>query len=85
VCYYQAIDFALAHGLSRVEAGAQGEHKLARGYQPVTTVSAHRFADPGFHAAIVDYLARERAAVARMHDELEEMMPFRREEPERDC
>jgi uncharacterized protein len=84
VCYYQAIDFALAHGLRRVEAGAQGEHKLARGYQPVTTISAHRFADPGFHAAIVDYLARERQAVAQMQDELEEMMPFKRGEAERE-
>ena len=47
VCYYQAIDYAIAHGLARVEAGAQGEHKLARGYLPITTYSAHFIADPG--------------------------------------
>jgi len=56
VCYYQAIDFAIAHGLARVEAGAQGEHKLARGYLPVTTHSAHYIAHPGLRRAVADYL-----------------------------
>ena len=63
LCYYQAIDWAIAHGLPRVEAGAQGEHKLARGYLPTETHSLHWVADPGFARAIADYLDREREAV----------------------
>jgi len=78
VCYYQAIDFALAHKLKRVEAGAQGAHKLARGYRPVATWSAHYIADPGFRNAVADYLAREGRAVAREIAALEEMAPFRK-------
>jgi predicted N-acyltransferase len=78
VCYYQAIDFALAHGLKRVEAGAQGEHKLARGYGPVTTYSAHHIADPGLRRAIADYLRRERLYVDEAHEEYEEATPFRK-------
>ena len=65
VCYYQAIDYAIAHGLARVEAGAQGEHKLARGYLPVETYSAHWIADPGLKRAVENFLKRERAMVAR--------------------
>ena len=61
ICYYQAIDFAIDRKLKRVEAGAQGEHKLARGYLPVTTHSAHFIADPGLRRAIAEYLVRERA------------------------
>ncbi len=80
VCYHQAIDFAIAHGLSVVEAGAQGEHKLARGYLPVTTRSAHYLPDPGFRAAVADYLARERRVVAGHAEALTEMGPFRRSE-----
>ncbi|MCA0401205.1 MAG: GNAT family N-acetyltransferase [Proteobacteria bacterium] len=80
LCYYQAIDFALAHGLERVEAGAQGEHKLARGYEPVITYSAHSFADAGLHRAVSEYLIRERAAIAQMQNELEALTPFRRGE-----
>ena len=78
LCYYQAIDFAIAHGLSRVEAGAQGEHKLARGYLPVTTHSAHFIADPGFRSAVSDFLARERRAVEREQEFLGELGPFKR-------
>ena len=78
LCYYQAIDFAIQHGLSRVEAGAQGEHKLARGYLPVTTHSAHYIADPGFHSAIADFLERERRAVEREQEFLGELGPFKR-------
>ncbi|NNM72137.1 GNAT family N-acetyltransferase [Enterovirga aerilata] len=87
VCYYQAIEFALAHGLKRVEAGAQGEHKLARGYRPVTTYSAHGIADPGFRRAIADYLRRERLYIDQAQEEYEEAVPFRRgERPvEPDC
>jgi uncharacterized protein len=80
VCYYQAIDYAIAHGYKRVEAGAQGEHKLARGYRPVRTWSAHDFADPGFHAAIADYCRRERAALDEMIAAQESELPFRKEE-----
>jgi uncharacterized protein len=78
LCYYQAINFALAHGLARVEAGAQGEHKLARGYRPVKTISMHRFADPRFHQAVADYLVRERTAVNEAQVHLESLAPFRR-------
>jgi predicted N-acyltransferase len=79
LCYYQAIDAAITLGLARVEAGAQGEHKLARGYAPVTTWSAHYIPDPGFRRAVADFLRREREAVAREQEWLGEMMPFRRE------
>ena len=78
LCYYQAIDFALSRGLSRVEAGAQGEHKLARGYQPVKTWSAHHFADSGFQRAVANYLDHERQEVDHMQAELETLTPFRR-------
>ncbi|MCZ8374596.1 MAG: GNAT family N-acetyltransferase [Beijerinckiaceae bacterium] len=78
LCYYQAIDFALSRGLRRVEAGAQGEHKLARGYRPVKTWSAHRFADAGLGRAVADYLRRERRHVDQAQDELEAFTPFRR-------
>ena len=78
LCYYQAIDAAIDRGLARVEAGAQGEHKLARGYAPVTTWSAHYLPDPGFRHAVAEYLERERAAVAHEQEFLEELTPFRR-------
>lgn len=78
LCYYQAIEAAIARGLARVEAGAQGEHKLARGYVPVTTWSAHYIPDPEFRRAIEDYLVRERDAVAQEQDYLGELTPFRR-------
>ncbi|MFG5120407.1 GNAT family N-acetyltransferase [Methylorubrum sp. POS3] len=82
VCYYQAIDFALARGLKRVEAGAQGEHKLARGYRPVPMHSAHDFADAGLGRAVGDYLERERRAVREAIDDYAQMSPFRRGGPE---
>jgi predicted N-acyltransferase len=78
VCYYQAIDFAIRRGLKTVEAGAQGEHKIARGYLPQTTYSAHYIADPGLRRAISDYLKRERAYVAEAGRELTEAGPFRK-------
>ena len=78
VCYYQAIDFALASGLARVEAGAQGAHKLARGYMPVTTFSAHYIADSGLRQAVEDYLQRERQHVAFENQALSEHGPFRK-------
>jgi predicted N-acyltransferase len=79
ICYYQAIDFAIQKKIARVEAGAQGEHKLARGYMPVTTYSAHYIADPALRRAIADYLKRERAYVAAAGDELAAMGPFRKD------
>ncbi len=79
VCYYQAIDYAIEHGLARVEAGAQGEHKLARGYMPTTTYSAHWIADPGLRRAIARYLQEERAAVAENVAALAEYGPYRKE------
>jgi uncharacterized protein len=79
ICYYQAIEFAIARGLGRVEAGAQGEHKLARGYRPVPTYSVHEFADPRFQKAVADYLIHERAAVDEAIAEYSEHLPFRRE------
>lgn len=82
VCYYQAIDYAIRHGLKRVEAGAQGEHKLARGYKPVTTYSAHFIADRGLRRAVDDYLARERSYIAEAIQELGTMTPFRRASPD---
>lgn len=78
VCYYQAIEFAISRGLARVEAGAQGEHKLARGYGAVPTYSAHDIPDRRFARAIEDYLQRERAAIGEALDEYAEMAPFKK-------
>ncbi len=79
ICYYQAIDYAIAHKLKRVEAGAQGEHKLARGYLPQTTYSAHFIANPALRRAIAEYLARERAYVQAAGRELAAAAPFRKD------
>lgn len=78
LCYHQAIDWAITHGLARVEAGAQGEHKLARGYEPVETHSLHWVADAGFRRALDDYLRRERRAMGAEITGLAEFTPFRR-------
>jgi uncharacterized protein len=78
VCYYQAIDFALSRGLRRVEAGAQGEHKLARGYRPTATYSVHEFADAGLGAAVRDYLKRERVAVQETIAYYDDHAPFKK-------
>ncbi|MER9319477.1 GNAT family N-acetyltransferase [Mesorhizobium sp. M0659] len=79
VCYHQAIDFAIERKLKVIEAGAQGEHKLARGYRPVTMHSAHYIAHPGLRNAVADYLRRERREVERMGEILEEHTPFRKD------
>jgi uncharacterized protein len=79
LCYYQAIDFALSRGLSRVEAGAQGEHKLARGYEPVPTFSAHEFADPRLAVAAADFFTREAEAVDEMIEDFAGHAPFRKD------
>lgn len=78
-CYYQAIDYAIEHRLKTVEAGAQGGHKLARGYAPQITYSAHWIAHPGLRNAISDYLEREREAVTREQDYLQERTPFKKD------
>jgi predicted N-acyltransferase len=79
VCYYQAIDYAIQHKLKQVEAGAGGQHKIVRGYMPVTTYSAHYILDPGLRRAIADYLNHERAHVAAEIEEFAEAAPFRNE------
>lgn len=79
LCYYQAIDWAISAGLSRVEAGAQGEHKLARGYLPSPVHSVHWIEDPGFRRAVADYLATERRAIDRDIEVMTAFGPFRRE------
>ncbi len=79
LCYYQAIDYAIAHGLSRAEAGAQGEHKLARGYLPETTYSLHWLADPRLEAAVARYLAEERSEIAEINDLLRAHGPFKKD------
>jgi len=76
-CYYQAIEFAITRKLARVEAGAQGPHKLARGYLPKSTYSLHYLAHPGLARAVADYLEQEREAVAEDQSALAEHAPFR--------
>lgn len=82
VCYYQAIDYAIAHGLARVEAGAQGDHKLARGYLPAPTYSAHWIADAGLRRAVARYLEHEREAVTLDGELLTAAGPYRKPAPE---
>jgi len=84
LCYYQAIDYAIQNQLARVEAGAQGEHKLMRGYLPATTYSAHFIANPSLRRAIAEYLARERAYVEAANEELAAAAPFRKDLAEQD-
>ncbi len=76
-CYYQGIDFCISEGLARFDAGAQGEHKLARGFEPVLTHSCHLIAHPGFRAAIDDFLARERDAIESYRREAAAALPYR--------
>ncbi len=80
LCYYQAIDYAITHGLKRVEAGAQGEHKLARGYLPSPTYSAHWIAHPGLRDAVARFIEQERQAVAEGMEMEAAMGPFRKEQ-----
>jgi predicted N-acyltransferase len=77
--YYRAIDFAIANGLASVQAGAQGEHKLARGYEPVVTSSLHYIPDPGFRRAVADFVTREREAIAEELAWAREALPYRQE------
>jgi len=78
LCYYQAIDYAIAHGLKRVEAGAQGEHKIQRGYTPKPTYSAHWIAHPGLSAAVADFLSAERPAMLQTMAAMEEESPYKK-------
>ena len=78
LCYYQAIDYAIAHGLKTVEAGAQGEHKLARGYAPATTRSVHWIGHPGLRHAVATFVEQERASVRREQTALNELTPFKK-------
>ena len=78
-CYYQAIDYAIRHRLARVEAGAQGEHKIQRGYLPTPTYSAHWIRDPALEAAVAQFLARERRAIDEEQNILESFAPFRKD------
>jgi len=80
ICYHQAIDFAIKHGLKRVEAGAQGEHKIARGYLPTKTYSAHLMINEGFQAAVASFLNQERTAINHQGQTLKEESPFRKSE-----
>lgn len=79
LCYYQTIEYCIRHGLRRLDAGAQGEHKLARGFVPVSTWSSHWIADRGFRNAVQDFVQRERGALERHLEELESHVAFRQE------
>ena len=78
LCYYQPMDYAIAQGLARVEAGAQGPHKLARGYLPAQVHSLHYFPESGFHQAVARYVQQERRAISREMDALADFAPFRK-------
>jgi predicted N-acyltransferase len=80
LCYYQGLDYCIAHGLQRFEPGAQGEHKVGRGFEPVPTWSAHWLADPTFARAVADYLAREQETMQEYMQELTQHLPFKRSE-----
>jgi predicted N-acyltransferase len=79
LCYYMAIDYAITHGLRRVEAGTQGEHKIQRGYLPVTTYSAHLLPNEGFRSAVDQFLNKERQYEARLRADLAESSPYKRD------
>jgi predicted N-acyltransferase len=76
-CYYQGIDYCIEHGLARFDSGAQGEHKIARGFEPVTTYSAHWFRDERFAKAIAQFLLREKSMVDSYKDDATRYLPFK--------
>ena len=84
LCYYQGIEFCIERGLARFDAGAQGEHKIARGFEPVITESFHHIAHPGFRDAISDFLRRERVSVEGYCLEAAAGLPFRNESGDAD-
>ena len=77
LCYYRAVEWAIDHGLKCVQAGAQGEHKVARGYEPVITTSAHFIPNPSFRSAVAEFLEAERSAVASEAEWLRRDLPYR--------
>ena len=77
ICYYQAIEYAIEHGLKRIEAGAQGEHKLSRGYLPTFVFSLHWFLDNAFGQAVEDYLEKEQVIISKDSDIMLMQSPFR--------
>jgi predicted N-acyltransferase len=79
-CYYRAIEFAIERGLARVEAGAQGQHKIQRGYLPAFTYSNHYISDPSFESAVKEFLVRESRQMVLEKAHLEEGSPYRKEE-----
>ena len=79
-CFYQGLDYALAAGLRRFDAGAQGEHKLIRGFEPVLTRSWHQLGHPGLRAAVDDFLAQERAGIRAYAEEARAALPYRQAE-----
>lgn len=80
-CYYQGIDYCIRHGLARFDPGAQGEHKIQRGFEPIKTYSRHWLAHPGFQAAVGEYLQQEQAGIDAYLAEARQLLPFRRSEP----
>lgn len=80
LCYYQGLDYCIEHGLQRFEPGAQGEHKVGRGFEPVPTCSAHWLANPTFATAVRDYLAHEHQAMESYMQQLQEHLPFKNSE-----
>lgn len=80
-CYYRGIEYCIRHGLARFDAGAQGEHKVARGFEPVVTQSQHWLAHPGFFEAVGDFVAEEKAALVDYREALTEQLPYRQPEP----
>jgi len=77
-CYYQGLDYCIAHGLQRFDSGAQGEHKIARGFEPVTTYSVHWFQEERFAKAIEQFLLREKSAVQFYKDDATNYLPFKK-------
>ena len=77
LCYYLAVEWAIEHGLAEVQAGAQGEHKLSRGYEPVVTRSAHYIPNPSFRSAVSEFLEGERVAIATEMEWLRRDLPYR--------
>ena len=78
LCYHQAIEYAITHGLKRVEAGAQGEHKIARGYEPVATYSVHWIRNENFRGAVAHFLNQERKHMLDEIDLLSNFTPFKK-------
>jgi len=78
-CYYQGIEYCIANGIQKFEPGAQGEHKIARGFLPEYTYSAHKLSHPGFHQAVADYLEREQSHIEDQHEHLTGWSPFKKD------